>query len=91
MYSVALLFRIVNMPLLQPFLLLLLLAQSGFCLTRQNANNRQCSERHLQIFSNLSRSDSYNLVVKEKFTSAAAFSKDYYLTDKAKMVEYQSE
>ena len=78
------------MPLLQPFLLLvLLLAQPDFCFTRQNVSNKKCSER--EIFTNLSRSDSYYLIVKEKSTSVAALSGEYYfLADEDKMVEYQS-
>jgi hypothetical protein len=84
-----------NMPLLQPFLLLLF-AQSGFCLTRQkfNISNKECNEKHLEIFTklNMSSSDSYYLIVKEKLTSIAALSdlEEYYLTDNDRMVEYQS-
>lgn len=80
-----------NMPLLQPFLLLLL-AQSGLCLMRQNVSNKKCSEKHLEIFTNKSSGDQlqYHLIVKEKLTSVPALSGEYHLTDKDQMVEYQS-
>ena len=79
-----------NMPLLQPFLLLLL-AQSGFCLMRQNISNKKCSEKHLEIFTNKSNGDLYHLIVKEKLTSVEVLALgEYHLTDKDQMVEYQS-
>ena len=84
-----------NMPLLQPFLLLLL-AQSGFCLMRRNVmiSNKKCSEKHydLEIFTNKSNGDLYHLIVTEKLISVEvlALSGEYHLTDKDQMVEYQS-
>ena len=80
-----------NMPLLQPFLLLLL-AQSGFCLMKQSVSYKKCSEKHLEIFTNKSNGDLYHLIVKEKLTSVEvlALSGEYHLTDKDQTVEYQS-
>jgi hypothetical protein len=75
-----------NMPLLLPFLLLLL-AQSGFTLTRQNVSNKKCNKKILEIFTDMSSSDS---IVKKKLTSVAALSEEFYFTDKGRMVEYQS-
>ena len=77
-------------------LLILLLAQSVFCLITQNDSER-CSEEQLEHFLKqeyLSSSDSgggYRLIVKEnlKLHSAAATSKERYFTDKDQMVQYQ--
>ena len=80
---------------LQPLLLLLMLAQSGFCLVTQNYSAK-CSDGQLEFFSKqqyLSSSDSeggYHLTIKENLKpSSAATSKDSYFTDKDQMMEYQ--
>ncbi len=83
------------MSLLQLLLLLMLLAQSGFCLTRQVVGDNKCNDRQTELFAKqqyLSSSDTkdgYHLIVKEKLSSVTS-SKDSHLTDEAQMVEYQS-
>jgi hypothetical protein len=81
---------------LQQLLVLLLLAQSGFCLMTQNRSETECSEGQLEHFLKqqyLSSSDSgggYRLIVKESLKlSSAITSKDSYITDNDQMVQYQ--
>ena len=84
-----------NMSLQQ--LLILLLAESVFCLITQNLDSEKCSEEQLEHFLKqqyLSSSDSgggYHLIVKENLKhSSAVTSKESYFIDKDKMVlQYQ--
>ena len=76
-------------------LLVLLLAQSVFCLITRNDSER-CSEGQLEHFLKqqyLSSSDSgggYHLIVKENLKlSSAVTSKESYFIDKDQMVQYQ--
>ena len=79
--------------------LLLMLAQSGFSLMRQNnVSDKKCSARQLEVFSKqqnniMSTSEAgggYHLTVKEKLNSVALSKKTSHLTNKDQMVEYQS-
>ena len=80
---------VVNMSLLQLFLLLML-AQSGFGFMRQNVSYKNCSDKVSEIFSKQQNAEGgYHLTVKEKLSSVA-FSKNNHPADEDQMVDYQS-
>ena len=91
----------VKMSTLLPLLLLIMwLAQSGFCITTRNV--KICSDEELELFSKrhyLSSNDvdtesGYHLTVKEKLLSSAALSiadiNSLTHSDEHQMIEYQS-
>ena len=79
---------------LQQLLLLLMLAQSGYCLMIQRDSSK-CSNGQAELFSKqqyFTSGDSgggYQLIVKEILKHNIVTSKDSYFTDKDQMVEYQ--
>ena len=88
-----------EISLLVLFLLLLLGQSSTSSLRQDRVSGKKCSEEQLKAFQKQQdqlysscEGDGYHLQVKEKLTSRTVMEKSnsYYLTERDRLVEYQS-